>query len=280
MSNMSTMYQTDNQITNQNISNNKPLYLVDSHCHLDTLDYTTKTVEQVLAVAAERDVQHCLAVATTLSGYRSMRQILNPYQQCLSFSCGVHPLNLDDEPFDLALFETLAQSDNVVALGETGLDYYYQQDNIEKQQDAFRAHIRLGRKLGKPVIVHTRNAREDTIKILKEEQVLSGVLHCFTEDLDTAKQLLDIGFYISFSGILTFKNAESLREVARYVPLDRILIETDSPYLAPVPYRGKENQPANVREVAEYLAALKGVPLTTIAEQTTKNFSKLFNITV
>lgn len=263
---------------NQNIPSQEGLFLVDSHCHLDTLDYTTKSVEAVLNAASENGVKHCLAVATTLSGYKSMRQQLNPYQSCLSFSCGVHPLNLDDETFDLNQFEKLASEESVVALGETGLDYYYQQENIAQQQAAFREHIRLGRKLAKPIIVHTRNARQDTLAILKEEQVLSGVLHCFTEDIETAKALLDLGFYISFSGILTFKNAESLREVARYVPLDRILIETDSPYLAPTPYRGKENQPAHVRLVADYLAALKGVSLSTIAQQTTENFSKLFNV--
>ncbi|MDF7666305.1 YchF/TatD family DNA exonuclease [Orbaceae bacterium ESL0727] len=274
------------------------LFIVDSHCHLDSLDYQTKSIADVLQTAQERGVKHCLSVATTLSGYQTMRRQLHAYEQydneqCdgesshrhtipylrrLSFSCGVHPLNLDDEPFDLALFSQLAQEDHVVALGETGLDYYYQQDNLAQQQNAFREHIRLGRQLNKPVIVHTRNARKDTLDILKEEQVLSGVLHCFTEDKETAKQLLDLGFYISFSGILTFKNAADLRDVARYVPLDRLLVETDSPYLAPVPYRGKENQPAHVREVAEYLAALRDVSLLTLAQQTTENFCQLFQL--
>ncbi|PXY90486.1 YchF/TatD family DNA exonuclease [Gilliamella apis] len=254
------------------------MFLIDSHCHLDSLDYTNKTLDSVLQEALHNDVKHCLSVATTLSGYESMKAMLMPYKKQCSFSCGIHPLNLDDEPYDAERFAHLAQEDNVIALGETGLDYYYQQDNLELQQYNFIQHIHLGKQLKKPIIVHTRNAKQDTLKILKEEQVYSGVLHCFTEDIDTAKALLDIGFYISFSGIITFKNAESLREVARFVPLDRMLIETDSPYLAPVPYRGKENQPAYVREVANYLAALKGVTLDTIAQQTTTNFCQLFNL--
>ncbi|WP_294843943.1 YchF/TatD family DNA exonuclease [uncultured Gilliamella sp.] len=254
------------------------MFLIDSHCHLDSLDLSNKSIEDVLQHATDNDVKHCLSVATTLSGYESMKNLLMPYRSQCSFSCGIHPLNLDDEPYDANRFLTLAQQDNVVALGETGLDYYYQQDNIELQQANFKAHIELGRKLSKPIIVHTRNAREDTLRILKDEHVHSGVLHCFTEDIPTAKQLLDLGFYISFSGIITFKNAESLRQVAKFVPLDRLLFETDSPYLAPVPYRGKENQPAYVREVAQYLAILRGVSLQEIAKQTTHNFCQLFNL--
>lgn len=253
------------------------MLLVDSHCHLDSLDYSQRDIESVLSQAEQNEVKFCLCVATTLSGYQHIKTWLAPYQN-VAFSCGVHPLNLDDEPFDVALFKQLAADKNVVGLGETGLDYYYQQDNALVQQQAFREHIRLGRELNKPIIVHTRSAKDDTLAILKEEKVLSGVLHCFTEDLETAKQLLDMGFYISFSGIVTFRNAEQLREVARYVPLDRMLIETDSPYLAPVPYRGKENQPAYVREVAEYLSVLKNIPLDTLAQQTTLNFSQLFQV--
>lgn len=254
------------------------MFLIDSHCHLDSLDFSTKSIKDVLQEATNNDVKHCLSVATTLSGYESMKHQLTPYTDQCSFSCGIHPLNLDDEKYNADRFQNLAQEDNVIALGETGLDYYYQQDNLEQQQENFKEHIRLGRKLNKPIIVHTRNAKQDTLRILKDEHVHSGVLHCFTEDIETAKQLLDIGFYISFSGIITFKNAEALRDVAKYVPLDRILVETDSPYLAPVPYRGKENQPAYVREVAQYLSALKGVSLEEIAQKTTANFCQLFNL--
>lgn len=254
------------------------MFLVDSHCHLDGLDYNVKSLDDVLAEASKRDVKHCLSVATTLSGYQAMNKWLTPYFDRVSLSCGVHPLNLNDEDFDVTLFSELAKDKQVVALGETGLDYYYQQDNIEKQQEAFAHHIRLGRQLKKPVIVHTRQAKADTLAIIKDENAYSGVLHCFTEDLDTARQLLDLGFYISFSGIITFKNAELLRQVAKFVPLDRLLIETDSPYLAPVPYRGKENQPANVRQVAEYIAVLTGQSLDCIAEKTTANFCQLFGV--
>ncbi|SUC47508.1 Uncharacterized deoxyribonuclease YcfH [Providencia stuartii] len=183
------------------------------------------------------------------------------------------------------IFERLAQlaaGEEVVALGETGLDYYYQKENAALQQASFRQHIRIGRQVNKPVIVHTRDAREDTLTILREEQVMDcgGVLHCFTEDKQTAMELLDLGMYISFSGIVTFRNAEQIREAARVVPLDRILVETDSPYLAPVPHRGKENQPAYVRDVAEYMAVLKGVSPEEMARITTENFNRLFHLNV
>ncbi|RAU79551.1 metal-dependent hydrolase, partial [Klebsiella pneumoniae] len=174
----------------------------------------------------------------------------------------------------------LAAEEGVVAMGETGLDYFYTPETKAQQQSSFRDHIRIGRELNKPVIVHTRDARADTLAILREEKVTDcgGVLHCFTEDRETAGKLLDMGFYISFSGIVTFRNAEQLRDAARYVPLDRLLVETDSPYLAPVPHRGKENQPALVRDVAEYMAVLKGVSLEHLAQQTTDNFATLFHI--
>ncbi|PVZ87968.1 metal-dependent hydrolase [Serratia sp. S1B] len=256
------------------------MLLVDSHCHLDSLDFETvhQSVDDALLKAKMQDVGFVLAVATTLPGYQAMVQRIGPRND-VAFTCGVHPLNLDGG-YDYAELHNLAAAAQVVALGETGLDYFYQQDNIPLQQESFRQHIRIARQLGKPVIVHTRDAREDTLSILREEnaQTCGGVLHCFTEDLPTARALLDLGFYISFSGIVTFRNAEPLREVARYVPLDRLLIETDSPYLAPVPHRGKENQPAYVRDIAEYLAVLKGVSLDKLAEVTTANFLRLFHI--
>ncbi|EFE94085.1 metal-dependent hydrolase [Serratia odorifera] len=256
------------------------MLLVDSHCHLDSLDYQTlhQNVDDALAKAKARDVGFFLAVATTLPGYRAMTDLIGPRAD-VAFSCGVHPLNLDDG-YDYDELRQLAAAEQVVALGETGLDYFYQKDNWALQQESFRQHIRIGRDLNKPVIVHTRDAREDTLRILREEQAqeCGGVLHCFTEDRATAQALLDLGFYISFSGIVTFRNAEQLRDAARYVPLDRMLVETDSPYLAPVPHRGKENQPAYVRDVAEYLAVLKGVSLETLAETTTANFSRLFHL--
>lgn len=256
------------------------MLLVDSHCHLDSLDYQDlhQNVDDALAKAKAREVGYVLAVATTLPGYQAMTQLIGARDD-VAFSCGVHPLNIEDG-YDYAELRRLAAAKRVIALGETGLDYFYRQDNLELQQASFREHIRIGRDLNKPVIVHTRVAREDTLTILREEnaQDCGGVLHCFTEDRATAEALLDLGFYISFSGILTFRNAEQLRDVARYVPLERILVETDSPYLAPVPHRGKENQPAYVRDVAEYMAVLKGVSLESLAEATTANFSRLFHI--
>lgn len=256
------------------------MFLVDSHCHLDGLDYQAlhRDVADVAAKARARDVKLMLAVCTTLPGFHAMTAMIGRRDDVL-FSCGIHPLNLD-EPYDFAELRRLAAGEGVVALGETGLDYYYQQDNKAQQQAVFREHIRVGRALNKPVIVHTRSAREGTLAILREEQAsdCGGVLHCFTEDQATAKALLDMGFYISFSGIVTFRNAEALREAARYVPLDCLLVETDSPYLAPVPYRGKENQPAYVRDVAEFMAALKGVSLTQLAAATTDNFGRLFHV--
>lgn len=258
------------------------MFLVDSHCHLDGLDYQDlhRDIDDVLTKAEARDVKFMLAVATTLPGYRAMIDLIGSRPQ-VAFSCGVHPLNIDDG-YDFEELRRLAADPRVVAMGETGLDYFYQKEaeQLKLQQDSFRHHIRVGRELNKPVIVHTRDARQDTLDILREEQAgdCGGVLHCFTEDKATAEVLLDLGFYISFSGIVTFRNAEQLREAARYVPLDRLLIETDSPYLAPVPHRGKENQPAYVRDVAEYLAVLKGVSLETLAATTTANFARLFHI--
>ncbi|WP_237385173.1 metal-dependent hydrolase [Xenorhabdus sp. Sc-CR9] len=258
------------------------MFLVDSHCHLDCLDYEAlhKSVDDVVAKAAERDVKYMLAVATTLPGFQQMKNLIGKREN-VAYSCGIHPLNLD-EGYNFEELARLAADEDVVAMGETGLDYYYQKENAELQRTSFREHIRIGRELNKPVIVHTRDARDDTLLVLREEKVqeCGGVLHCFTEDKETARALLDLGFYISFSGIVTFRNAEQIREAARFVPLDRILVETDSPYLAPVPHRGKQNQPAYVRDVAEYMAVLKGVSIEELAAVTTKNFCELFHINI
>lgn len=256
------------------------MFIVDSHCHLDGLDYEKnhRDLDDVIAKAAARDVKFMLAIATTLPGFHTLKSLVGDRKN-IALSCGVHPLN-QEEAYDVEEFRRLSADPQVVALGETGLDYHYQPETKAQQQRSFREHIRTGIALNKPIIVHTRDAREDTLAILREGQVerCGGVLHCFTEDQLTAAKLLDMGFYISFSGIVTFRNAEQLREAARYVPLDRMLVETDSPYLAPVPYRGKENQPAYTRDVAEYLAVLKGVDMETLAATTTQNFSMLFHI--
>ncbi|EFL91954.1 putative metallodependent hydrolase [Candidatus Regiella insecticola LSR1] len=258
------------------------MLLIDSHCHLDSLDYQQlhADVDDVLAKAKARGVGFVLAVATTLPGFSAMVELIGERKN-VAFSCGVHPLYLKESYDDKKLLK-LASASKVVALGETGLDYSYQKDNIAQQQKSFRQHICIGRELNKPVIVHTRAAAEDTLAILQQENARDcrGVLHCFTEDQATAKKLLDLGFYLSFSGIVTFRNSDKLREVVRYVPLDRLLIETDSPYLAPVPNRGKENQPAYVLDIAEYIAVLKKISLEELAEETTKNFSTLFHIDI
>ncbi|SBT82081.1 Uncharacterized deoxyribonuclease YcfH [secondary endosymbiont of Trabutina mannipara] len=256
------------------------MFLIDSHCHIDNLNYKTLhlNVADVVKKARLHNVKLILAVCTTLSSFYDMKAMIGCRDDVL-FSCGIHPLNIN-EPYDFAEMQLLASEKSVVALGETGLDYYYQKDNKAQQQEVFREHIRVGRALKKPVIVHNRCAQEDTIVILRNENVseCGGVLHCFNEDRITAKKLLDIGFYISFSGMVTFKNAETLRETVRYVPIDQLLLETDSPYLTPVPYRGKENQPAYVRHIAEFIAKLKGVSLINLAKVTTENFGRLFNL--
>ncbi|UXN37242.1 YchF/TatD family DNA exonuclease [Avibacterium paragallinarum] len=259
------------------------MFIVDSHCHLDALDYENlhKNVADVVEKAKQRGVQHLLAVGVTLQRFEQVYDSLAPFPQ-ISLACGVHPLNLEDEPFDYERLLKLAQDDKVIAIGEMGLDYYYSEENKAEQQSVFAQQIAIANELAKPIIVHTRSAREDTIALLKAHnaQKCGGVLHCFTENWEMAKQALDLGFYISISGIITFRNAEELREVVRQVPLDRLLVETDSPYLAPVPYRGKQNQPAYTREVCDYVATLKGLSSEEFAQITTQNFERLFKIQV
>ncbi len=259
------------------------MFIVDSHCHLDALDYENlhADIADVVEKAARREVKHLLAVGVTLSRFEQMYDKLQSVAN-VSLACGVHPLDLDDEPFDSARLLRLAMDKKVVAIGETGLDYYYSEQNKTLQQAVFAQQIQIANQLNKPLIVHTRCAREDTLALLQEHQAqkCGGVLHCFTENWEMAKQALDMGFYISISGIITFKNAQALREVVCQVPSDRLLVETDSPYLTPVPYRGKQNQPAYVREVCEYVAALKGMDVEQFAQITTQNFERLFKINV
>lgn len=249
--------------------------LVDSHCHLNMIDYAAleSDVDTVIQAAKSNDVQHMLCVGTLLTDVQANLTLAEKYDT-ISISVGLHPNELVEHEPTIEELVALASHPKVVAIGETGLDYYRSEGDVQWQQDRFRVHIQVAKELTKPLIIHTRQARADTVAILKEEQSLDsrGVLHCFTEDWDMAKQVLDIGFYISFSGIVTFKNAVELQEVAKRVPLDRMLIETDSPFLAPLPYRGKINQPAYVKQIAEFLATLRGIPFETIAEKTTQNF--------
>jgi TatD DNase family protein len=249
--------------------------LVDSHCHLQMLDPAEPT-DAVLARAADAGVRHCLTVAVSLADSARVLELAARFPQ-VSASVGAHPSDDGQEPTAAGLVR-LAQSAHVVAVGETGLDYHYNHGDLAWQRERFRQHIRAARELGKPLIVHTRDAREDTVRILREEKAgeAGGVIHCFTEDDEMAARCLDLGFYISFSGIVTFRNAELLRDVARRVPLERLLIETDSPYLAPVPHRGKPNQPAFVRHVAEKIAELRELSVEEVAKITTENFYRLF----
>lgn len=257
------------------------LFIIDSHCHLDSLDYENqhKNVDEVIENAKARGVGHFISVCTTLGRFEAMKQ-LTAHRDEVSLSCGVHPLNVEDEPFDYDKLLSFAQDPKVVAIGETGLDYHYTPETKALQQSIFAQQIEIANKVNKPLIIHTRSARQDTMEMLEQggAEKCGGVLHCFTEDLAMAKRAMDIGFYISISGIITFRNAEELRDVVRHVPLDLLLVETDSPYLAPIPYRGKPNQPAYVRETCEYLAALKGVSVEELALITTQNVQKLFKI--
>ncbi len=255
--------------------------LIDSHCHLDRLDLTPHNgdLNEVLLAAKQNDVGHILSVCVDLDGLPGILKIAENYPD-VSASVGVHPTELLAVEPTIEELIKLASHPKVIAFGETGLDYYRDDSHKAVQQERFRRHIRAAKQTQKPLIVHTRHAREDTLQILQEEGADScrGILHCFTEDWDMAKRALALGFYISFSGIVTFKNAKELQDIALQVPLDRMLIETDAPYLAPVPHRGKSNYPAYVRYVAEFLAQHRNVPYETIAQQTTQNFCELFKL--
>ena len=253
--------------------------LIDSHCHLDRLDLAAHggSLDAALDAARAAGVGHFLCIGVSANNAATVKSLAERYDD-VDCSVGVHPLDLEPgaEPALDWLLGELAHP-KVVAIGETGLDYHYEPESAVLQQASFRLHLEAARITGKPVIVHTREARADTLALLREAALpQAGVLHCFTEDWEMAKAALDIGFYISLSGIVTFRNAEALRDVARQVPADRLLVETDSPYLAPVPHRGKPNLPQYVREVAEYLAVLRGVSYETLAEQTSSNFKRLF----
>ena len=253
--------------------------LVDSHCHLDRLDLAAHdgSLDAALAAARARGVQHFLCIGVSADNAGAVKSLAERYAD-VDCSVGVHPLDLEQgeaPALDWLLGEL--NHPHVVAIGETGLDYHYEPEAAELQQQSFRLHLEAAKITGKPVIVHTREARADTLALLREAALpQAGVLHCFTEDWEMAKAALDIGFYISLSGIVTFRNADALREVARKVPADRLLVETDAPYLAPIPHRGKPNLPQYVREVAEFLAMVRGERFEDLAAQTTANFRRLF----
>ncbi|GAA0344786.1 YchF/TatD family DNA exonuclease [Bowmanella denitrificans] len=249
---------------------------IDSHCHLDRLDKSPQQLQELVQRARDRGVKHFLCVCVAVNEYETMLETVKDFAD-VSVSCGVHPLHQED----VCSYEELlsmASREEVVAIGETGLDYHYSPDTKGIQQQSFIDHIKVANKLHKPLIIHTRDARQDTIALLKQYKAphTKGVLHCFTEDLGMARQAIELGLYISISGIVTFKAATELQDVVRQLPLERLLIETDSPWLAPVPYRGKPNEPAYVKEVAQFIADLKEIPVQTLADATTHNFYQLF----
>ena len=253
---------------------------IDSHCHLDRIDLAPYHNDFGLFMkdAENSQIDHMLCIGIDLESYSAMHDRVEPYSS-ISLSVGVHP-NVTEgrEPTIEELIE-LADNEKVIAIGETGLDYFRSKGDLEWQHQRFRNHIRAAKTLNKPLIIHTREAGHDSLDVLEDEdaQQVGGIIHCFTEDWEYAKKALDLDFYISFSGIVTFKNAQQIKEVARKVPAERFLIETDSPYLAPMPFRGKPNYPTYVRYVAEHLAELRSTTVADIAKQSSENFNRLFN---
>ncbi len=251
---------------------------VDSHCHLDFPELSGN-LAAVLEAMAANDVTHALCISVNLPDLPRVLQLAVDHDN-LYASAGVHPDYADTPDPSVDELTALAARPKVVAIGETGLDYYRLTGDLSWQRERFRRHIRAARECAKPLVIHTRSAAADTLAIMREERAgdAGGVMHCFTETWDVAQAAIELGFHISFSGIVTFKNAKELKDIARRVPLDRMLIETDSPYLAPVPFRGRTNQPAYVRHVAEEIARLRDVPVAEIAAATSANFFRLFGV--
>jgi TatD DNase family protein len=251
---------------------------VDSHCHINFRELAAN-MDDVLAQMRDNEVISALCVSVNLADFPQVLALAEQHPHIYA-SVGVHPDYEGVEEPDVARLVRLAQHPKVVAIGETGLDYFRLKGDLEWQRARFRTHIRAARESGKPLIIHTREAAADTLRIMAEEKAgeASGVMHCFTESWELAEAALAMGFYISFSGIVTFKNAKQLKEVAQRVPLERILIETDAPFLAPVPHRGKLNQPAYVKHVAEEIAMLRGISLDEVGRSTTGNFARLFKM--
>ena len=250
--------------------------LRDSHCHLD-FEGLADRLPEVLSTMASNDVAGCMTIGVTLEEAPQVLAIARAYPQVFA-SVGVHPEYADHREPDVDTLCALADDPKVLAIGETGLDYHWHKDRPEWQRERFRVHIRAARALNKPLVIHTREAAEDTLAILKEEgaEAVGGILHCFTESLAVAQAGIEMGFYVSLSGIVSFKKAEQVHEVARAIPLNRLLVETDAPYLAPVPYRGKPNEPAYVKHVAEAVAHLRQISLEDVAAASSRNFLRLF----
>lgn len=256
---------------------------IDSHCHPYMLDLQQYDHDfgRFMQETTAAGVDALLSVAVDMATAKQCQSIAEKYEHVYC-SVGSHPSEKEEDDLSLETLCELAKHPKVVAIGETGLDYYYNHDNLAVMQNRFRTHIQAALKTKKPLIIHTRCAHEDTLNIMRDENAknIGGVMHCFTESLAMAKASLNLNFYISFSGIITFKNAEELRDVVRYVPLDRMLIETDAPYLAPVPFRGKQNEPKYVKHVAEKVAELKNISVEEVARVTSENFYRMINLNV
>ena len=255
--------------------------LIDSHCHLDRIDLEPYQNDFACFMheADRQNIEHMLCIAIDLESYPAMSDLVSAYPQ-ISLTVGVHPNVQDGKDPDADELIALAGQDKIIGIGETGLDYFRSEGDLGWQQQRFRNHIRAAKALKKPLIIHTRDAKQDTLRILEEEGAgeVGGVIHCFTEDWEFAQKAMNINFYISFSGIVSFNSAREIKDVARKVPTDRFLIETDSPYLAPVPFRGRPNYPTYVRYVAEHIAELRGTSVNQIAELSTQNFYTLFKL--
>jgi len=254
---------------------------IDSHCHPYMLDLSSydNNFDRFMLDTKAAGVDGMLCVAVDMETAQRCRDIAEKYDNVFC-SVGSHPSEKEEDDLSLETLCELAKYSKVIAIGETGLDYHYNKDGLEIMRERFRTHIRAAIQAKKPLIIHTRDAREDTLAIMREENAekIGGVMHCFTETLEMAKASLDLNCMISFSGIITFKNAEELRDVVRYVPLDKMLIETDAPYLAPIPFRGKQNEPKHVKYVAEKIAEIKGVSVEEVARVTSDNFYRLFGL--
>ena len=255
--------------------------LADSHCHLDRLDLTPfdNQFDNAIEAANKKGVEHFLCVAINAENQKEVIKIAESHPN-IHASVGIHPLYTKGESASIESLAKVAAHPKVVAIGETGLDYFYDAESKKQQLSLFRTHVQAAVEVGLPLIIHTRDARKDTLDILREEgaEKVGGVLHCFTESLEMAESAMQMGFYVSFSGIVTFNNADELREVACKIPANRILVETDSPYLTPKPFRGKPNSPMYVSEVAKLLAELRGDKYEDFCRTTTDNYLRLFNL--
>ncbi|ORF05497.1 TatD family hydrolase [Snodgrassella alvi] len=251
------------------------MMLIDSHCHLNMPDLAAR-LPQILENMAQADIGQAIAISVDRTSAAEVLALAEQHTNLFA-SVGVHPEDQNSVEMSVDELVAAARHPKVVGIGETGLDYHWCSGDLAWQHQRFSTHIQASNQTGLPLIIHTREAASDTLRLLHENQAQQGVIHCFTEDTAFAKAVLDLGFYISFSGIVTFKNARQIQEACRYVPLDRILVETDAPYLAPVPKRGKQNEPAYVRYTAEFVAQLRGDSITSIEEATTANTYRLFN---